>query len=403
MRRYLILLASVVIQMCLGGTYAWSVFVPALSRDHGLSNAQTQIIFGVTIGLLSLSMVFAGRLQERRGPRLVAGIGAALYACGYLLAAHSRGEFAWLLVGIGFLAGTGIGFAYVCPLATLVKWFPERKGLITGVAVAGYGAGAILLSTLAAVLFGRGLSVLEVFRLIGFAYGSVVFLGAMTLSVPPALSEEPRSAGVCPAGLLRCREFSALVVGMFTGTFAGVTVIGNLKPIGLSGGVSAVAATAAISALAVGNTLGRISWGALYDRWGRPVIPLSLLFLGAAVLALLAGHARAVGLLVTSVLVGLGYGACLVLYAARIAAVWGPGEVGNIYPLVMLFHGAAALIGPPIGGALFDATGSYAAPLLLSTALAGLGALLVWLTGLTRKQQAETIVSHVTEYLEEEV
>ena len=378
MRKYVVLVASVVIQICLGGTYAWSAFVPALTDQHGLTSAQTQTIFGVTIAMLSLSMVLSGRLQDRYGPRPVALIGAALYACGYLLASASGGEYPLLLLGIGFISGTGIGFAYVCPLATCIKWFPERKGLITGVAVAGYGAGAIVLSALAATLFGRGLDVLAIFRWIGIGYGAVVCSGAVLLSVPARVEAGPAQVGIRLGEVLRHRAFWGTVAGIFCGTCAGVIVIGNLKPLGLNAGAGAAVATAAISTLAVGNALGRISWGLLYDRWGRGVIPLSLLFLAGADLALLGARHSGAGLLLGAVAVGLGYGACLVLYAARVASVWGPARVGAVYPLIMLFHGAGALVGPPVGGRLFDLRGDFTVPLLVAAATGLVGAVLVW-------------------------
>ena len=218
MRKYVVLTASVVMQLCLGGTYAWSAFVPALMDRYGLSSAQTQTIFGCTIAAMSLSMVVSGRLQERHGPRLVAVIGALLYAGGYLLASASAGQYTLLLLGIGLLAGTGIGFAYVCPLATCIKWFPERKGLITGVAVAGYGAGAIVLSALAEVLFARGLDVLVVFRWIALGYGAVVFLGALLLSVPPNAVHGTAPVALTLREILGCPAFWGTAVGIFCGT-----------------------------------------------------------------------------------------------------------------------------------------------------------------------------------------
>jgi MFS transporter, OFA family, oxalate/formate antiporter len=381
-KRYAILSASILMQVCLGGIYAWSTFVPSLSARYGLSAAQTQLIFGVTIAMLTVSMVGAGRVEARRGPRIVAATGAVLYALGYLLAARSQGHFLLLLVGIGVIAGAGIGTAYICPISTCIKWFPERKGLITGLSVAGYGAGAIVLTQLSALLFGRGWDVLAIFRLVGLVYGGVVFLCALVLSVPrgtaaPAVSLAPVH------GLGRQREFWGLAAGMFSATFAGTMVIGNLKPLGLHGGASLVMATAAISTLAVGNAAGRLTWGSIHDRLGSKVLPVSLLFIGAAVAGmLLVGHV-ANSLLVLSLLVGFGYGAALVLYAAQAAQVWGPAHVGRVYPMIMLFHGGAAMLGPALAGHIVDVTGSYGPALILAAAVAALGAVAVWRVGLT--------------------
>jgi OFA family oxalate/formate antiporter-like MFS transporter len=279
------------------------------------------------------------------------------------------------------IAGAGIGTAYICPLATCVKWFPERKGLITGLAVAGYGAGAIVLSALSAALFARGWNVLEIFRLVGIAYGTVVLLCALVLSVPEgcagAAPVGEKLAARKPLSLGTQREFWGLAAGIFCGTFAGALVIGNLKTLGLHAGLSPAVATAAISVLAVGNASGRLSWGGVHDRWGARVLPISLVFLAAAVLGML-GLGRAPGaFLPLALAVGLGYGAALVVYVAQAAQVWGAGRLGRVYPFVMLFHGAGALVGPALAGALLDRSGSFAPALIMGGAVALAGAVAV--------------------------
>jgi len=137
--RYLNLLASVLIQLCLGGIYAWSGFVPQLNASYGISVAQTQLVFGVSIAMFTGAMVWSARLVEHRGPRVVASIGGVLFGLGYLTASFSGGHFPVLLLGIGVLAGIGTGFGYSCLLPNCMRWFPDHKGLVTGVAVAGFG------------------------------------------------------------------------------------------------------------------------------------------------------------------------------------------------------------------------------------------------------------------------
>jgi OFA family oxalate/formate antiporter-like MFS transporter len=372
--RYLVLFASILIQICIGGLYAWSEFVPALRQEYGLSTTQTQIIFGSLIAVFTVTMVFAGRLQDRRGPRLVAAIGGVLFACGYLLAACSGGSFVLLLLGIGLVAGAGTGFCYVCPLATCIKWFPRYKGLVTGVAVAGFGGGAVLMSGLAEILFAKGLGVLGIFQWIGLLYGAAILLGAAGLSVPPQTARTATRTPPLMAMVLRDRVFWSLAAGMLAGTFAGLLVIGNLKPIGLSGGVPSAFAALAISALAVGNAAGRIVWGWVSDRLGRRTIPLSLIFLGIAVIAILPGRQFSAAFVAISGLVGFGFGACFVIYAAQVAARYGGARLGSVYPLVFLSYGLSGLAGPAVGGWLFDATASYSPALLVGVAIIAAGA-----------------------------
>ncbi len=149
MRKYAVLAASVVMQMALGGVYAWSTFVPALRDGHALSGAQAGLIFGTTIAAFTVTMLLAGRWLERVGPRRLAMAGGAFYGAGYLIAGHSSGEWPSLWLGIGLVSGIGIALGYVCPLTTCVLWFTERKGLVRGWAVAGFGGGASGMSKVA--------------------------------------------------------------------------------------------------------------------------------------------------------------------------------------------------------------------------------------------------------------
>jgi OFA family oxalate/formate antiporter-like MFS transporter len=382
MTKYLVLLASIVIQTCLGGIYAWSVFAPALHGDYGLSMGATQLVFGICLASFTLAMIFAGRWQERRGPRLVAAVGGALFAAGYVVASFSGGRLWLLLLGIGVVAGAGIGFGYVCPLATCIKWFPRQKGFVTGLAVAGFGGGAVLLSALASALFGRGVDVFVIFRYVGLAYGAAIIVAALGLSVPAAARGGAQKAAGIPVGtLLRDGRFWLLFGGMFAGTFAGLLTIGNLKPIGLTGGVAAALATIAISTLAVGNACGRVLWGVIADKIENRALPLSLAFLALAVLALIPLSGFGWPFVGTAFAVGFGFGACFVLYATAVAHVFGPAEVGRSYPLVFLSYGLSGTLGPPFGGLLFDLTGGYTAALVVAAALAAAGALAFLLFG----------------------
>ena len=373
MKRYLILAACIVMQMALGGLYAWSEFAQPLHVHYGLSMRATQMVFGLCIAVFTLTMIGAGRRLEAWGPARMGGAAGLLFAAGYLVASFSGGRMAGLALGIGLLAGAGTGLGYVCPLTVSVRWFPERKGLVTGLAVAGFGGGAILLANIARACFDRGLDTLHLFRWVGLAYGAAIVAASALLSFPA-------SPGSCATpvpgagGFLAQRGFRQLFAGMLFGTFAGLLVIGNLKGIGLDKGLSDGVATLAISALALGNALGRIAWGWLSDRLRERAIPLSLAWLGATVLLL--GHAASHPLLFTlaAVAVGLGFGACFVVYAAALAHRHGPASVARLYPWVFLAYGLAGITGPLVGGWIFDVTRHYAAALWLAGGLALLAA-----------------------------
>lgn len=234
MKKMIILISSILIMICLGGVYAWSIFVQPLKTEHGLTTAQTQLIFGFTIAAFTIAMIFSGRMEKKRGPRLTASIGAILFSLGYLLASFSGGRIILLLVGISILSGAGIGFGYICALATPIKWFPHYKGLITGLSVAGFGGGAIILSSLVKTFLESGIPVLGIFRIVGIGYGIVIFLSALLFSVPGEEKGKAAETSLDIRVLLRDIKLWALFSGLFAGTFAGLLIIGNLKPIGLT-------------------------------------------------------------------------------------------------------------------------------------------------------------------------
>lgn len=371
MNRYFILVASVVMQLTLGGVYAWSAFIPPLRAENALTGWQAGLIFGTTIATFTLSLFLAGRVLEKVGPRRMGMAGGVVYGAGYLLAGYSSGAWPMLWLGIGVLTGAGIGLGYVCPLTTCVRWFPRQKGLVTGIAVAGFGGGAIVLAELVETLVGAGWSATTIFRLLGYVFMAIVVLCATVLRFPGPVPEPPPP----PRGLALWKDphFLRLIAGMFGGTFGGLLVIGHLKPIALVAGLSSQAGAHAVGAFAIGNALGRIAWGYLYDRFGYRIVTLSMGFLAFSLLGLLdTGVAwRFVG---ASLVAGFGFGACFVVYAANVAAHFGPTQVARLYPKIFLSYGLAGIIGPSVGGLLYDFTGGYLWPILTAVLISTLGA-----------------------------
>ena len=354
--KYAILAASVVIQACLGGLYAWSKFVPLLSDGYGFTGAQTQIIFGCLIAVLSVTMAFAGRWIKRFGPARVSIAGGLLFGAGYVLASFSEGRFAPILIGIGGLSGIGTGLCYISALGTCALWFPKRRGLAMGAVVAGFGSGAALLTAFSVYLLDAGYNVLAVFRFIGLVYGSVICCAACVLRQPDHHIEASNTALLDRRAILRDRFFWGLAAGMFSGTFAGLLVIGNLKPMALAAGIPVNTALAGVSAFAAGNAFGRIVWGWAADRWGRKTIFASLGALAVALAAAATDNPDA--FLFASGAVGFGFGACFVVYAAQVGVRYGSNAVEIVYPKVSLAYGLSGIAGPWAGGMTYDLTGS---------------------------------------------
>lgn len=373
MKRYLVIIAAIVMQACLGTIYAWSAFVPALRESFGYSSAQMQLVFGTSFLIYACSMIVTGRLQDRHGPRPLAAASGLFVTAAYFLAWAGGNHFVWLWLGIGVLGGLGIGCGYVCPLATAVKWFPNHKGLVCGLAVAGYGGGAIVLANLAQWLMNNGWQALDIFKLVGIIYGPMIILAGMFLFTPREQARQDVYR-FSRTALFRDYRFWQLSVAMFCGTLPGLMINGNLKPIGLSFGLSSSTATMAISFFAVGSATGRILWGFVNDRLGRvrsTVLALSLIAVSA--LAVLAGESRELGFLIISLFVGLCYGSSFALYPAQVAEIYGAEVMGTVYALVIFSHGLAAVVGPGIGGLLFDLTNSFFPALIFAGAVAAVG------------------------------
>ncbi len=376
--KYIVLVSSILIQMCLGGLYAWSTFVPSLRTDYHLTTAQTQIIFGLMIATFTIIMNFAGRMQERWGPRPVVIICGVLFFLGYLIASVSNGQFWVLLLGIGIVAGAATGFGYVCPLATCMKWFPSRKGLVTGLSVGGFGGGAILLSWVVDGLLTLNINTLEIFRIIGIGYGVCILIASIFMVVPTKLVTHTTNLSREIRKIVRTRPFWGSIAGMLTGTFAGLLIIGNLMPIALSFDFSFETAALAITAFSIGNASGRVVWGWVFDKIHDTTIILSLVVLAICSLILSwSGHST-VFFLVASFLVGFSFGSCFVLHATLVAHLYGTRYVGSVYPLIFLAYGFSGIAGPTVGGTLFDFLGGYVEAIWVSAAIAALGSILVW-------------------------
>lgn len=364
--RWVSLIAGVVIQLILGGIYAWSAFIPQLRSAYALTYGQGGFIFGLSIAVFTLSMTVAGRILSAHGPRITAGICACLYTAGFFLASVSGGAFPLLILGLGICTGIGIGFGYVCPLTVGLKWFPRHKGMVTGIAVAGFGGGAMLLSAAVEYAFKSGMDVLLFFRWWGLLSGSCLFIASLFLS-EPVTTNRPQRTKVTHRDLLAA-PFVICTMCIFAGTFAGLLINGNLAPLVAAAGFMPDLASRSISLFAFGNATGRITWGWLFDRLGYKSIPLSLAGFALGVLFLMFNSSEWSFPIIIGIL-GFFFGANFVVYAATIARIFGETLFSTLYPLCFLFYGFAGLVGPGIGGYLADRTGSYNVPLLICAAV----------------------------------
>ncbi len=392
MNRWLVVVGGIVIQVCLGAIYAWSAFTAKLTAEpYSFTKTQTQVIF--SIGLLSFAVVMAlvaGNWQKRSGPRVVAATGGLVLGLGYLVAGFGGTSFAVMLLGVGILGGAGIGLGYVCPIAALVKWFPDKKGLITGLAVAGFGFGALIWVKLTSGfvfgplnltpgwkgLYGMGWTVNNVFILYGILFAVLVGLGSLVMVnppdgwkpegwTPPAASAATGGVLYTPSEMMRTAQFWTLFTIFVVGALAGLMVIGIISLFGieaLTGRGMAKEEAVVVAGTAMGlfyalcNGLGRIVWGSVSDSLGRKnSIALMSLIQGVMMILFFFIGGYEWGLYLGAALIGFNFGGNFALFPAATADLFGNANVGINYPWVFLSYGVGGVVGPILGGAMGDA------------------------------------------------
>ena len=369
-RRWVVF-GAILIQLCLGAIYAWSVFTGPL-KDLGWTAVDTQYVFAA--GLLSFAsvMVLAGRLMPKIGPTKLALAGGLTLGAGYALAGLSGGTAFWpVFIGVGLIGGAGIGLAYVVPIAVGMRWYPDKKGLITGLAVAGFGFGAMLWVKLAGAWGGLiadyGLGV--TFALYGALFASLVALGARWMVFPdePAAGSA-EAQGMTSSEMLKTWQFYWVFLAFAVSAGAGLMSIGlmNLYPsqaLMASGMEKAAAVAAAGTAMAVffslANGFGRIAWGWLSDLMGKkPAIVTMMLTQGALLLAFPSMAGNEYALYLGAMLIGFNFGGNFALFPVITSHFFGAKFIGQNYGWVFLSYGLGGVLFPILGGRLGD-LGNY--------------------------------------------
>ena len=401
MNRWLVVAGAIVIQLCLGAIYAWSLFTKPLTDAAGIyafSATQTAWVFSVGLASFAVVMVLAGRLMPKLGPRFLAIIGGIVLGIGYILAGFLGSSFVPQLIFIGFVGGAGIGLAYVVPIAVGVKWFPDRKGMITGLAVAGFGFGATIWVKAGGAWFGlvstlsiAGLPpVQSTYLLYGVIFIVFVVLGGLVMVNPPEgwkpegwEPPAPGSAAQVSGGvdftagqMLKTPQFFMVFMTFVFSALAGLMVIYCIKLFGIdalkfANGwtadmapeegkriVDAASATAgtAMAFYAILNGLGRIAWGTVSDKIGRKTALVAMCaFQGIAMLAFYYVGGTATGLIVAACIIGFNFGGNFALFPAATADFFGNKNVGQNYGWVFLAYGVAGIAGPQVAGYFKDA------------------------------------------------
>lgn len=371
------MLAGAGLNLALGILYAWSVFskqlVEAVDRGgFGWSKTTATLPYTIAIGIFALMMVPAGRLQDRFGPRIVASAGGVLIGAGCLVASFSSPESVWpALLGFGVLGGSGIGLGYAAATPAALKWFPpEKKGLVTGIVVGGFGIAPVYIAPLSKWLIGAH-GVVSAFRILGVAFLFAATAVAQLIrnpEKPVASQKRPDGAAALPPrpdrtwrDMVRSPMFYMLWVQYACAAMAGLMIIGHMaKIVAVQSGNAIKIGFVFVALLAAFNAGGRIVAGVISDYIGRVVTMGIVFIMQAAMMFFFPAFATIGAFAVGAAVVGFSYGACLSLFPATTADQWGTKNLGLNYGVMFTAWGVGGVIGPTLAGRIADTTGSYA-------------------------------------------
>lgn len=402
-KRWIIATAAVAMQLCLGTVYAWSIFKKPLMTAHGWSETQTQATFMIASFMFAVAVAFGGILVDRRSPRLVGILGGLLFGSGLVLAALANrlASIGLLYVAYGLITGSGGGLGYAVPVATLIRWFPDKRGLVTGLAVMGYGFGSFLMGNIGPRLILR-IGVVQTFLIWGLVSLLVVLCAALFMHNPPAgwsVAVSPKTT--LTGGLdtpafqysqaLRTPQLWTLWLILFLNVTAGLGVISQLSPMAQdimrseagtvleAGRMESIAilSGAIVAVGAIFNGMGRLAWSWISDAWGRKQVFTIICLTQAAGFFLLAHSATTMAFAVLVCYLLACYGGTLACMPAFAADEFGSAHIGKIYGTIFTACGLAGLAGPYLFAEVKTATGSFAGALVTESVLLSLSTFLV--------------------------
>jgi MFS transporter, OFA family, oxalate/formate antiporter len=374
------LLGAILMTLALGTLYAWSVFVTPLEHEFGWKRTQTSTVFMLAVVTFAASLLLAGKLQDHFGPFWISLTGSVLISLSFFLFAHTS-SLRYLFFSYGVLGGIGNGFGYSTVVPVMAKWFPDKTGLATGLALAGYGGGSAVFGTLANLFlfphFGWRASCV----ILGGIFLVMTASGAFLLRNPvikkqaiggPTLRMAAGRYHFGPGEVLRTPSFYLLWLGFGLGSTAGLMVISQLIPFARSQGISsATLATLGLVIGAGGNVTGRILSGWLSDLLGRlNTLRVVLAVLSVSMPALYSVGTRMTELYVLIFIVYFCYGTQASVNASTASDFWGTRHAGTNYGLLFTAWGFAGILGPTIGGVLFDKYRNYGAAFYSGAGLA---------------------------------
>ncbi|WP_211272226.1 L-lactate MFS transporter [Domibacillus iocasae] len=382
--RWLIAAAAVGIHMSIGSVYSWSVFTNPLHEEHGWGLTEISLTFSIAIFFLGLSAAFMGHFVEKHGPRKAGLIASVFFGIGLIGAgfANSIDSLYLLYFFYGAMGGIGLGIGYITPVSSLVKWFPDRRGLATGLAIMGFGFASLIASPIIAQLI-NNIGISNTFYLLGTVYFVVMIFSSLYLAPPPK--------GWLPAGMkkgqagketkkadlseltaneaVKTVRFWALWFMLFINVTCGIAVISVASPMAQDiAGLSAAAAATMVGIMGLFNGFGRIGWASISDYIGRPNVYTAFFIIQIVAFMLLPSLTNAILFQITVFIILSCYGGGFASIPAYIGDLFGTKQLGAIHGYILTAWAAAGLVGPIVASNIREATNSYSLTLYIFTA-----------------------------------
>lgn len=391
--RWLIALSAISIHISIGSIYAYSVFNNPLSEQFGWETTQVALTFTLAIFFLGISAAFFGKFVEKYGPRRSAIVAAILFAGGLLGAgiATTHGSLYGFYLTYGVISGMGLGIGYISPVSTLVAWFPDRRGLATGMAVMGFGAGALICSPIAAKLI-VAVGIANTFYILGTAYFILMMAGALYIEKPeagwaPHHMKATHSAETSQGGqqdlatlsakeAVRTKRFWMLWVMMFVNISSGIMIISVASPMAQEKvGMTAAAAVSMVGIMGLFNGGGRIGWATVSDYMGRTNVFTTFFCLQLIAFLLMPHVTSPIAFQILIFLIISIYGGGFATLPAYIGDLFGTKELGEINGYLLTSWSIAGIVGPMIVAFVHDLTSSYDATFYVFAVLIGMALL----------------------------
>lgn len=390
--RYLVATAGVLLHLMLGSTYAWSVYRNPIMKVTHWDQSSVAFAFSLAIFCLGISAAYMGKLVEKFGPRITGSVSAILYASGNIITglAISQKELWLLYLGYGILGGLGLGAGYITPVSTIIKWFPDKRGLATGLAIMGFGFASLLTSPIAQYLISHQ-GLVETFYILGTVYFLVMITVSQFIKRPTSdescelasrvvdVKKADLTSGMTANEALKTYHFYVLWIVFFINIACGLGLISVIAPMAQDmAGMSAQQAAVVVGLMGIFNGFGRLLWAGLSDYIGRPITFIVLFSVNIAMsLVLMFLHIPILFITAMAILMTC-YGAGFSLIPPYLSDVFGAKELAALHGYILTAWAMAALFGPMLLSISYQLSGSYVTTLLLFTILYALALGIAW-------------------------